>query len=386
MCGVVKYRMNRCCVVTLMSLILMSPLQMVEAYWNANSQEHCDPALCSQENSCYCKDYLQGWGGGGAPDLNWGCYILYYDFPSISSQSCQCKDCGSGADVCGNTRCDAEFGVFQDGQCYYDDGSGRLTPTSETFQPNCYQTQVMCSDVASNCPFGTYLHGCKRVSAGSCVTCPTPLPSGYRWVSPGSCDSAQCSVAQAGFYYTANCSANSDAAILPCSQHEGNTDATVLPASSLASAMYYCPGGGRVLAVPNNARVTSDYTGFICNDGYYAHGQACFECLPGYACRSGNAYQCPENYYTDSTFQTACSLCTMTCSGPNVPLRCAAGSNQNARCVSCNACGSWPETGFDCVIVDETSLLASTCTPCNIPVSSTSPTVAVCSENGCVPY
>ena len=84
--------------------------------------------------------------------------------------------------------------------------------------------------------------------------------------------------------------------------------------------------------------------------------------------------------FISTTFQTACLLCTVTCSGPNIPLRCAAGSNQNAHCISCNACGSWPETGFDCVIMDEISMLARSCTPCN----AAGPTVAVCTENCCV--
>ena len=54
-------------------------------------------------------------------------------------------------------------------------------------------------------------------------------------------------------------------------------------------------------------------------------------------------------------------------------------TNQNAHVVFCNACGTWPETGFDCVVVNETSLLASTA------ISSAGPTVAVCTENGSVP-
>ena len=49
--------------------------------------------------------------------------------------------------------------------------------------------------------------------------------------------------------------------VLSYSQLEGNTAASVLPASPLAAATYYCPRGGRGLAVPNNAGVTSDYTG-----------------------------------------------------------------------------------------------------------------------------
>ena len=108
-------------------------LRIVGAYWNANSEEHCVPSLCSQENSCHCKDYLQGWGEGGVVRYNWGCYIVYFDFPAISSRSSQHNDCGPGADVCENTRCDAQNGVFQDCQCYHDDDNGKLTLTFATF-------------------------------------------------------------------------------------------------------------------------------------------------------------------------------------------------------------------------------------------------------------
>lgn len=344
----------------------------------------CQPAECWEEGSCYCTNRFDGWDSGGIPGDPFCKRVVPVDtFPFLETQHCQCKDCGEGDRKCREFRCDDNVGVIKDDKCYEPNAWGTsLNWVGPKPVNNCYKTKKNCDEESrAQCPAGQYLKGCMRVSRGSCQRCPD-LAAGSYWAYPGDvrCTQKPCTPAPAGFFFVSACTSTKDAAVLPCAKHEGNHEGAVRPSASKAEAMYYCPGGDRVLPVPPNAHVSDDYTTFVCNDGYFAGGTQCYPCPRGSACLHGKAYQCPTNFFSDVTAGTRCKLCRSSCSS-GVPLRCMQGSIQDAHCVSCNACGEWPETGFNCVIdyeINRLAAVASTCTPCN-----TASGVAVCSEWGC---
>ena len=395
-----------------LSCVPASNSQYITIPPSAQPAGYCNPSVCWQDGSCYCKDQQTGWFSGGGVKVG-GCYRI------IFPMDCQC-DCASSGTACQNTRCHDDVGITKDGQCYsysldiqkaeqmlqsqqrgvantnqlqqqqpFISGSFNLPnpPLVLEISPldtfaSCYKTQVNCQDISGKCGYGASLKGCQRYSPGQCTNCAQPLPANSFWVAQGVCVWAQCDVGMPGYFFQTQCTSTANAVSLPCSQHFGNTDASINQAASMADAQYYCPGQGKALPVPANGRVSSDYTGFVCNPGFYPLGTSCYPCPRGYACPNGVAYECPANYYSSAEQQTSCARCSMSCPfDSDVPLRCGVGSIQDAACVSCSACGTWPHSGLNCVLYDDTVILAQmpVCTPCVNPGT----TVAVCVENGC---
>jgi hypothetical protein len=206
-----------------------------------------------------------------------------------------------------------------------------------------------------------------RYSSGRCEFCPSKLQSGFYWGVPGFCTQSPCRAPNPGEYLTGACGVAADATVNRCALHLGNPEYPVqpFPPWTLATAQYYCPGGVVVpQLVPANARVKADYTGYDCNDGYFVDGTGCRECPRGSACKRGATFQCPAYYYAANTGQSVCNLCASTCRAKNhAPLLCPAGSTQNAACVVCGLCGSWPDTGYNCAVGDSMALLPPTWTP-----------------------
>ena len=95
----------------------------------------------------------------------------------------------------------------------------------------------------------------------------------------------------------------------------------------------------------------------------------------GSACLYGQSFLCPVDYYSQGTGNSACSICSTSCTfSDGLPVRCLQGSTQDGGCVHCNMCGFSPKYGHECV-EDTTSLLhlPATCTP-----KASSGAVAVC--------
>ena len=241
-----------------------------------------------------------------------------------------------------------------------------------------YTVTVPC--VPSKCAAGTVLSGCKRYSQGVCTKCTSAPSIGSYFSTPGTCSQALCKVAGPGYYYTSPCGEAADAVLNPCAKHPGNTEAPSLPASSLATAKFYCPNGAAV-NVPDNAQPAVDYKTFVCNAGYYNTADRCLQCQAGTYCRGGVATQCPKHYYSAqvgpyANEQSYCKLCTLPADCRNkvicpkniaglfdkdqgdcgmVPKMCSCdgGCIQNSDCVTCGLCGEWPTTGLSCVLGDE---------------------------------
>lgn len=329
--------------------------------------------------------------------------MLYIDFcyPAslLTEGEYYCKDAEFSYS---HSRCDDDIGYLKDGlnlketqdayfyigskttkkwygPCYtYKDGAFIQTSYKQTSYNYAWKTQAACNP--NICNPGEQFGGCMRYSPGTCTPC-TGLLAGNYWSVRGQCIQAPCEIAQPGFHYTSRCGTTSNAVLAPCAKHIGNTEAPV-PATSLATAKYFCPGGDPdVLDVPDNAHVSDDYTSFVCNDGYfrkagstYSKLNSCTKCELGSYCANGEMHQCPEHYYSSQIGQSFCKLCTkpQECDNSvlcdynivdihqkgtsicgNVPQVCNAGSTQKSRCISCGTCGNWPYTGINCVLGDE---------------------------------
>ena len=339
---------------------------------SAQPSGYCNPSICWQDGSCYCTDLKNGWDSGGGLRVG-GC-------ASSGNYWCEC-DCYNTGTACQNDRCDDNIGIEKDGVCY-DNAFGPLVHMDTARQKSCFKTQVDCKDVSTKCGLGQFLKGCMRYSEGTCVPCTVSLPDKHYWVGNGVCDYAACDAGQPGYFFQTPCTSTSNGVSLPCSQHFGNTQAAIDRAPTLADAQYYCPGGGKVVPVPSNGMVSADYTTFVCKPGFSSVGTSCYPCSPGYACPYGVAFQCPANYYSSTEQQIKCSRCRMDCSSSSdVPMRCGVGSIQDAACVTCNACGVWPDSGLNCILSREVQALAQSeyCTPCADQPGVTT----VCEENGC---
>ena len=237
--------------------------------------------------------------------------------------------------------CDYDKGYRFDGKCHsLVNSKFQTTPEPIQYYNYVYTSTIPC--LPTQCKPGTLLSGCMRYTAGNCNPCQQALPANHYWSTPGTCDAAVCMSAPAGFYFTSPCGTSANTIIQACSLFYGNY--------LLTKAQYYCPGGTSLpVAVPDNARVTSDYTDFVCNDGYYRGGLKCLDCPLGDACVGGAVYGCPENYFSDRPNQVSCTRCAAGCTFDNhAPLLCPAGSTQDAKCVQCSFCGTWPDTGYQC--------------------------------------
>ena len=356
------------------------------ADYNNEYFRSCHPAACAVDGVCYCSDKADGWYDGGAgygKDSRYSDQSLCY---KAGRGDCRCPDCGQlffPNVQCQDRRCDdvTDFTASGQGedrgkQCYRMDPVAGKVYTEKRWYFDCYTQYNQCD--ASKCSHGQTLKGCMRVSPGECQSCGS-LPSGYYWTTRGGCETAQCDVVQPGWYMTSQCGNTTNTAKVHCSEHIENPLARAFPNPV---AQYYCPGGARPpVRVPAFGIVNAEYTDFNCTDGYFKQGTECRACLPGSACLYDKSYLCKANYYSDKYAQSSCRKCLGSCSYANeLPMRCAEGSIQNSRCVTCGACGQWPATGINCVRDQvEFSGLPDLCTPRNV-VSS----VAVCKESPAV--
>jgi hypothetical protein len=252
--------------------------------------------------------------------------------------------------------------------CFKDDPiEGRIYSKRER-KDFCYKKMKQCD--YKQCEYGENLVGCGRISAGSCQKCPA-LAGGKYWASKSSCTQNACSSAPGGKFIAKPCTDRADAVIANCSGYPGNRG-HIVPNSKDA---YYCPGGGLVLPLPENAEATPDYSGYVCLPGFYQAGASCLQCTPGSACKYGRKFECPEHYHSSAFGMAHCALCTRECGSQwQHPLRCPQGSTSNPGCVSCGACDYNPRRGMSCVMEAYVMQgLPATCTPRDAPGS-----VAVC--------
>jgi hypothetical protein len=332
--------------------------------YNADRYRHnsCIPARdCIGENVCYCSDKFDGWmNGGGEKTRQFGrdgavCAKFGRD--------CECEDCGIWGLVnnvqCQESRCDDNDGTDVSGACYNTDNSKRPYET----QYNCYRTKTPCD--ASICGYGTFLSGCKRVSAGSCLGCPS-ISEGYFWANRGVCEQTRCSTIGAGQFLGKACTATADTVIAECRTHPGNIGNLIKRPDGRST--YYCPGGGLVTPLPENSEPTTDFSNFVCIAGFYLNGASCLPCVPGSACMYGKEFVCPMHYYTSTFAMHNCILCSKPSDYiDGYPIRCGKGSTANVGCVSCGGCDYDPKRGLACVTeAYEMEGLPGLCEPLNM--------------------
>jgi len=325
----------------------------------------CHPANCSQDGVCYCSDRFDGWDIGGAR------HIMGTTKKAIcyrGTVDCPCGDCGPINTKCQDFRCNDENGYYDTDAkktCYVLNKDGSKTIKSYDTIQNCYQKVELCNP--DRCDYAHILKGCQRISAGTCVPCALSLMERYYWSKKGSCAQFMCRSVKPGEYIVTPCGNSSDSVIRTCIEHPENPRGITNPNPV---AQFYCPGEADAIRVPENGFVTSDYTGFGCNNGYYKSNNACLQCPLGSCCVRSTQYICPVNYYSNNFGASACKRCTMTCtySKNSLPLKCQQGSIQNSQCVSCGMCGVYPETGHNCL--QPNSLppggLPATCDPCDV--------------------
>lgn len=345
---------------------------------NSNWYRHssCKPARdCKDENVCYCGELFDGWrNGGGLKTRQFGSRNGAYC--AKLGNDCVCDDCGFwwGVDnvQCKESRCDDVTAVEEAGVCYNIDQSGIKTETSANENFNCYQKKIPCDP--SICGFGTKLTACKRSSPGSCTACPA-LVDGYFWTRKGACDQTRCSSVGAGKFLGKACTSTADAVISNCSAYAGNTG-YIIPRQD-GKSTYYCPGNGLVLPLPANSEPTSDFSNFVCIEGYYLASSSCLPCVPGTACKHGKSFVCPLHYYSSTFAMVSCTLCTAECGSEwFYPIRCNQGSTSNVGCVPCGGCSYDSKRGLSCVTESyEMQGLPVNCVPTNVDSK-----VAVCAK------
>jgi len=361
-------RMSRSVFFILMGLT--TPVLVLGGWNREEYRQGCKPALdCTEENVCYCSDRFEGWENGGltarGSNVGAACY-------KGIGNDCQCEDCGVWGIFedaqCQESRCDDEVGFDQSGVCYHVDPKTKIRwKRPRDWKFNCYKKRMACTPEL--CEYGRHLTGCKRVSPGSCTDCPA-LVEGSFWARRGSCEQTKCTSAGAGKFVLKACTSTADAVIADCSTHPGNPK-YIVPRQD-GRATYYCPNGGLVLPLPDNSAPTEDYSNFVCIDGYYLSGASCLQCLPGYACKHGRKFTCPDHYYTSTFAKSSCIRCSTPgechrVSEWETPIRCKQGSTANVGCVACGGCSWDPRQGLSCVTEPyEMDGLPSICEPTNI--------------------
>lgn len=347
---------------------------LVHGLWNKKRYAiGCKPARdCAEENVCYCSNKFDGWKNGGmAPYTQ-----TEGAFCSKNGRDCECEDCGywfAPGDQCQEIRCNDDVGIVENEVCYHIDSStGQKTKRDFDWEFDCYKTKVMCNSTLT-CNYAQQLTGCKRYSPGTCAACPS-LAEGFFWGKKGSCEQKRCTAVGPGKFLGKACTATTDSVISECRVHPGNTG-YVVPRQDGRST-YYCPGNGLVLPLPENSQPTADFSAYECLPGFYQEGASCLQCAPGFACKYGRKFECPEHYYSSTFGMSYCTLCTRQCGSQwQHPLRCAQGSTANPGCVSCGACDYNPRRGMSCVMeAYEMQGLPDTCTPADLQGGS----VAVC--------
>jgi hypothetical protein len=222
----------------------------------------------------------------------------------------------------------------------------------------CYKSASRPCEPCTN--KGEYRSGCKRLNPGACLKC-TNTQEGYYFNTPGSCNLAKCSYPQPGQFIETPCTQGEDTKIKSCSLYPENL--------KTPGNQYYCPGNNVKTQIPSNSHVNSDFTDFICNDGYYRDFDVCRACPPGTCCVNQVKHDCPENYFASGSANPKCTKCKMECTGADsgkLRRKCQKNSIQNSeRCISCGLCGEWPATGYNCVLEPlDFKDLPSTCCPC----------------------
>lgn len=334
---------------------------------NEGYRNSCKPASCSIENDCYCTDRENGWFNGGWAKMR----DLFKPFSSFCMKlgvgDCKCDDCGSAGTQCQDKRCHDEIGLTESNVCYHvNPSTGEKTRQDTQYYFHCYRRRVKCNSAA--CGFGKTLKGCMRVSPGACVDCPALTP-GHFWPTEGSCDQQQCASPLPGQFVGKACTSTTDTVLASCAQHPGNPG-HVVPRQD-GRATYYCPGGGLVLPLPPNSVPTPDYSGFVCVEGYYLDGtSSCIPCPPGFACRHGRRFQCPEHYYASAFAMSECRRCTTPgqCQQWESPARCRQGSTSDPGCMACGGCSYDSRQGLACVVDQyEMQGLPDRCRPADAP-------------------
>lgn len=320
-----------------------------------DTHAYCHPAICS-DGSCYCTDRRDGWINGG-----FGC--------SKNGNGCECT-CDDAATSCKNKRCPdtwteeiqwhgySPIGV----RCVFNDPVRGAIYSGREDRDFCYRTTVLCN--YGKCAYGESLIGCGRTSSGACQKCPELAANKY-WASKSNCAQNACSPVTSGEFAAKPCTSTTDTVRANCSTHSGNAG-HIFPRQD-GKSTYYCPGNGLVLPLPDNSEPNSDYSNFICIDGYYLNGASCLPCVTGSACKYGRSYVCPMHYYTSTFAKSACTLCASQCPEWSYPVRCAQGSTANMGCVPCGGCSYDSKRGLSCVTESyEMQGLPDSCVPANV--------------------
>lgn len=371
------------CIVLL--IMLMDPLIIINAEnTNVYSKSQCTPANYAEEGSGYCTERIEGWFRGGAWDMGASFNNLNTCYKS-GSGGCKCRDCGDAHQSCQENRCHDDDGYLKWNAATREEecltvGTNRKRGGDENWFDFCYASSKTCD--LSRCTKGQYLSGCKRASAGTCVSCPVAQVIGNTfWGAVGngiaSCALMQCAVPKPGEYIKTACTTTTDAVIKSCAEYPGNKgsskDLSKEQQAAIAAGQagvfdidrFYCPAGNLVLPLPANSVAINKYTAFECKAGFYLSEGVCLQCPAGCTCVYGRKFTCPSNYYSKYIGSSACDLCTSSCKSKNrKPLRCNEGSTNDGGCVSCGACNVDADAGLTCVENNyEMQQLAAKCSP-----------------------
>ena len=367
-------------------LFIYCTLHCVFAGYNDKSKSQCDPVNYPNDGDGYCTGRVEGWYNGGAVDL--GESFNGVDTCTKWGKQCECKDCGDGMTSCQENRChdtEGELRWNSATKAYdcYDIGSNRIRGSGENWLDYCFMRQAKCD--LSACSKGQYLSGCKRISPGTCVSCPTAVVVGrHYWGAVGhgaaSCVQLKCATPTPGQFIQTACTTTTDAVVKSCAEYPGNKQAkSSMSSEQLAQVTagnlgvfdidrFFCPAGNVVLSLPANSIASSDYASFHCKDGFFYDKDTslCVPCSPGSACLFGQQFTCPVNYYSKGYSSTFCTRCTLPkdCRSNRRPLRCKAGSTYDGGCVGCGSCGHSDDTGLTCVDNNyELDALKDKCSP-----------------------